>query len=264
MVYTTTSIKPVIGKILRDTKLTDMTYADDIIEWIGEAMERMLIRYRLGKTYKELEITDHSHKIPCELVTLDAVFYNGVRLRKGTSSVDVRVTAWDAVKNTIDSYFVSDPTVTPENVNEQNYSLVKGADIKYQAYPLSSADFYTLKYDYIETSFKEGNIIICYTKRPSDDEGYPLIPDLQETRDAIFWYVCSKLVFTGYKLPIPEATFTFCDDKATQFFRKAKDIIRTQSEDEKEAMVQVLNNLIPPANYYETFFMGAEQRKYVE
>lgn len=264
MVYTTTSIKPVIGKILRDTKLTDMTYADDIIEWVGEAMERMLIRYRLGKTHKKLEITNHSHKLPCELVTLDAVFYKGMRLRKGTSSVDVRVTSWDAVKNELDTYFISDPTVTPENVNTQNYSLVRGEDIKYQQVPLSTSDFYTLKYDYIETSFTEGDVIICYTKRPVDEFGYPMIPDLQEARDAIFWYVCSKLVFTGYKLPDPVATFEFCDDKATTFFRKAKNIIKTQSEDEKESMVQVLNNLIPPAHYYETFFMGAEQRKYVE
>lgn len=250
-----------MGKILRDTRITDMTYADDFIEWIGEGLNRMLIRWRLNPTHKVLEIKDHQAKLPCGLVTLNGVIYNGQRLRLGASEIDVRVKTWNKSTN-VDSFFQLDTTVTPEDVNDMDYRMVRGLDLK-QLTTITTTDFYQLRYDYIKTSFKEGCIIILFRKQDTDKEGYPLIPDLQETRDALFWYVCSKLCFTGYKLPDPAMDFKFCDDKAEHFFSRARKIIKTQSLDEQETAVQMLNNLIPPSNYYETFFTNAEQRKYV-
>jgi len=265
MVYKTTSVKPIIGRVIRNTRMTDMTYADDILEWIGEALNRMMIRWRLEKTHKVLTVSNHSAPLPCGLVSLAAVVYNGYRLRKGTGSIDVRIKAWRDVEGDIDSYFVTDTNIKAEDLNAQNYTILRGENIKKDT-TLSTGfgEYYDLQYDTIKTSFEEGEITICFTKSPVDKEGYPLVPDLEEAREACFWYVCSKLVFSGYTLPNAEMTYSYCDAKATQFFRKAKNIIKEQSEDEKEATVQLLNNLIPPQHYYETFFIGGEQRKYVD
>jgi hypothetical protein len=262
MVYKTTSIKPIIARIIRNTRITDMTYADDMMEWIGEGLNRMMIRWRLEKTNKVLEIKNHSAKLPCGLVTLNAVIANGQRLRKGTSSIDVRIKNNIVSTDDLATYFVHDTTIKPEDLNQQNFQLLRGEDIKMEASLLIGA-FYDLQYDYIKTSFCDGYVTIAYTVAPVDKEGYPLAPDLEETREALFWYVCSRLCFTGYKLPDPSMDFKFCDKQATKFFRKAKNIIKEQSVDEKEAQVQLLNNLIPPDNYYSTFFMSGEQRKYV-
>ena len=261
MVYLQTSVKPVIGRVIRNTRMTDMTYADDILEWIGEALNRMLIRWRLEATYKVLDIKDYSATLPCGLVTLNGVLYNGCRLRKGTASYDVRIGSWSELVENQESYFVHDTTIQSTDINAQNYTLLRGQDLK-QVSTADSSNFYQLQYGTIKTSFKEGQIVIFYKIAPVDKEGYPLVPDLEEARQALFWYVCSMLAFSGYKLPNPEHNYEFCEFRAEKFFRKAKDIIKEQSEDEKEATVQLLNNLIPPPNYYESFFAGGEQSKY--
>lgn len=269
MVYTTTSIKPVIGRILRNTRITDMTYADDFIEWIGEGLNRMLIRWRLNPTNAVVKIKNHTGSLPCGLVTLNGVIYNGSRLRLGTGQNDVRVHSF-APAATIDSFFATKTTVPPTtiipiipiSVNEQDYRLIRGLNLT-QITTVNTIDYYQLQYNHIKTSFSDGVIIILYRQLDLDKEGYPLIPDLEEAREALFWYVCSRLCFTGYKLPESAMDFKFCNAEAEKFFRKAKDIIKIQSTDEKESQVQLLNNLIPPQNYYDTFFINGEQQKFV-
>lgn len=261
MVYTTTSIKPVIGKILRNTRLQDMTYADDFIEWIGEGLNFMLVRWRLNQRTHVATIKNHSAPLPCGLQTLNGVIYQGARLRLGTGQIDVRVQPFTA-ETDVSSYFQHDTEVTPEDVNDQNYIMTRGLNVK-QIQSIVINDFYQLQYNHIKTSFKEGEVVLLYRKLDTDSEGYPLIPDLEEAREGLFWYVCSRLVFTGYKLPDASMTFDYCDKKATYFLGQAKKIIKEQSTDEKESTLQLLNNLIPPSNYYETFFIGGEQRKYV-
>lgn len=263
MVYMTRSVDQVIARVIRTARLSDLTYADDILEWIREGMGRMLIRWRLDKLHQELTVANYTASLPCGLVSLAAVQYKGRRLRKSTSSVDIRCLKWRDVKNDINSYFLTDTTVQPEDVNSQNITLLRGLNIEEVNQNLETSDFYDLQYNKIKTSFKEGCITIYFTKQPVDKNGYPMIPDLEEAESALFWYICAQLNFTGYKLPDNTLDFKYCDAKATEFFRKAKNIIKTQSEDEKESTLQMINNLIPPQNYYNTFFVGGEQRKYV-
>lgn len=267
-VYKTTSIKPIIARVIRNTRITDMTYADDIMEWIGEALDRCMIRWKLEKTHKVLEITNHSAKLPCGLVTLNAVLFKGHRLRKGTSTIDVRI---KPVRNAdeLNTYFVTDTTIQAEDINSQNIDLLRGVNIvesnsiSQDSSEHPSHHWYDLKYDYIQTSFREGCITIAYRIQDIDAEGYPLAPDVEELREGIFWYVCSKLVFTGYKLPDASMDFKFCDAQSKLYFRKGKNIIKHESEDDKENQIQLRNNLIPPDNYYHDFFINSEQRKYV-
>jgi len=266
-VYKTTSIKPIIARVIRNTRLTDMTYADDIMEWIGEGLDRCMIRWKLAKTSKKLTISNHSAKLPCGLVTLNGVIFQGHRLRKGVNTIDIRITRTSEKELT--SFFITDTTIQPSSINSQNIDLLRGVNIVEPAFNEGERDnsperhFYDLQYDYIKTSFKSGFITIAYRTQDIDEEGYPLAPDLEELREGIFWYVCSKLCFTGYKLPDPKIDFVFCDAKSKEYFRKAKNIIKSPSEDDKENEIQLRNNLIPPDNYYESFFIGAEQRKYV-
>lgn len=264
MVYRGTTVKPVIANIIRTARLRDMTYADSMLEWIAEGLNRMRIRWRLEKAYQVVTVKNHLAPLPCGLVTLSAVIYNGGRLRKGTSSVDSRVLPWKHVENDLASYFVTDTTIQAEDINSQNINLIRGVNIKQaDQYVLDPKEFYQLKLNHIQTSFKEGTIILCYTKQELDKDNYPLIPDIAEARTALMWYVLAQLCIGGYKLPDPKMDHDYCDARAEKFFRKAKNIMRTLSEDEKESAVQLLNNLIPPQTYYEEFFAGAEQRKYV-
>lgn len=262
-IYNTTSVEPTIAKIIRDTRLQDMSYANDLIEWIGEAVDFMRINYRLPKAYKVVTVKNHIVELPCGIATLDAVWYNGGRLRRGTSTIDPRFKAWKEVKDTdLGTYFYTDTNIKPEDVNQVNSILYRGDTIKQDTADDSSTAFYLLEYNTIKTSFKSGTIVLFYKVRNLGPDGYPLIPDVAEAREAILWYVCSKLLFTGYKLPI-DIDFKACESRASMYFRRTKNIIKEPDQDEKEAALQLLNNLIPPQHYYETFFTGGEQRKFV-
>jgi len=252
MIYLSKSLKPVVAKIIRDTRLTDMTYMNDVLDWIAEALLFMEIKWRLEKTYKELIVTNHNAKLPCELAQLNAVQYNGCRLRKGIGTRDVRVKEL-ATSAVLSSYFVHDTAIKTTDLNAQNYIILRGQDINL-ATSNSAGDFYNLHYNNIQTSFKEGTIIIYYRKRDVDKDGYPMIPDSVNVREAIFWYVCSKLLFTGYKLPLP-FTYDQLEEKANTFLARSRGEQTMQSEDDKETMLQMHSSLIPPDNY-NTFFEG--------
>lgn len=265
-VYKSTSIKEVIGRVIRISRTTDLTYADDIIEWIGEGIGRMLVRWKLKRYFQTLDIKDNMSKLPCGLQSLNGVFYKGHRLRVGTGSVDARV---QPVANLIlgtdpnnsQTYFKAstDPKLI---ANEQELAYIRGSDIV----PIKSQsiqDFYQLELDYIKTSFETGSIDIYYRRIDVDEEGYPLIPDLEEAKLALQWYVLGNMCMTGYKLADPRMDYEFCEERANRYFNRAKNMIKTPSEDELESAKNLLVNLIPPSNYYETFFIGGEQRKFV-
>ena len=69
-----TSVKEVIGRIVRNTRLNDSSYLDDMLEWIPEGMDQLETRYQLKSKSETLEVVEHvSKKLPCGLVHIDAV-----------------------------------------------------------------------------------------------------------------------------------------------------------------------------------------------
>ena len=258
MVYNTVSTESVVSRIIRNCKLQDATYADDIYEWINEAVDQLLIRWRLPRTYKKIDITDHVEALPCELVVLDAVVYNGQRLRLGEGILDNKAYPLQPLKKDITTYF-SD-TTSPEWVNQQDYSILRGLDLT-AVDTINTIDFYNIEPGYIKTSFETGSIWIFYKIRKTDKYGLPLIPDIEAAKEGIFYYVAGKLLFSGLKLPNPDVTIGYCDERSSILLKKAKSTIKSMSMEEKESQLQMWNNLIPPQGYYSQFFINAEQPK---
>lgn len=253
--YTYTSIYEIVSRITRNIKITDVTYADDVLEWIGEGIGRLKIKSRLNKTNKELTIKNYTAKLPCGLNTVDGVIYNGCRIHYGFAVVDPRVVHdQDEIKD-LDSFFVHDTSK-----NYQNIELIRGLDLKEVQKKTITNDYYYIELGYLKTSFKEGCVTLLYKESPTDEEGYPLIPEIETAKEGLFWYVTSKLVFSGFKLADPRHDFSFCDDKAIKFFRQAKNEIKSLGLDEKESMKNKWVRLIPPNNYYENFDINVEQR----
>jgi len=48
------------------------------------------------------------------------------------------------------------------------------------------------------TNKHHGFIKLAYKAIPTDERGYPLIPDLASYQDAVYWYVVRKLNFPKY------------------------------------------------------------------
>lgn len=260
MIYNTVSARVVIARVLRNTRLTDLTYANDILEWLNEAVNRMRTRHQLVPDNKVLKVVDHIAKLPCGLVTIDGIYYNGQRLRLGIGATDTRVKFF---KNTTpaESYFASDPTDEAYQ-NTQDYKLVRGQDLK-MATTSNSQDYYITYPNHIQTSFQYGNVILLFRKQIVDDEGYPMIPDNEHFELACFWYIMGMLAMTGYKHNDPKMDYDYCDQQFLKYSRIAKNKIRIPSEDRRESMKEMFVNLIPPQGYYETFSIGLEQPKHL-
>lgn len=262
MVYKYCSSDEVISQILRRTRLTDATYADDILEWLRDGLNLMRVRNMLVPSYKVLEVSQNITALPCGLITIDGIFYNNHRLRHGTGVIDTRIAPASKLEQTFDSYFTTDTTTDGWTKNEQSYLLARGDDIRPNA-PVSQGDYYIPYPNHIQTSFSEGCVTIFYRKMPTDKKGFPLVPDEENTKFALFWWIMANLSLSGYKHNDPRMDFEYCESKYKRYAHKGKGIIKYWSVDKREAIMNLTVNLIPPQGYYDLFFVGGEQPKTV-
>lgn len=254
-VFKTTSIKETIGRLVRNTRITDSSFMDDLLEWVPEAMDKMKTRMQFTLHSKTLTITNYSAKLPCGLVHLDAVAYNGSRLREGSSVADSKnMPSVGSNNGTTTSIYVPDTDVTIENHID---SRVEGSDLTTISNSESGA-YYKIQLDYIQTSFEEGEVTIYFLKRPVDKQGYPLIPDNEDYKEAIYWYGRMKMIEAGWEDPVFNWQKCF-DNFYNTFAPRAIIDISYPSVDTMERIRQSESRLIPPFHLYEDFFTNAEQ-----
>lgn len=159
MIYQSVSIKPVIARVIRNTRTQDSSYTFDMNEWIPEAMGYMKTQVALSSKYKDIEIDFHKGILPCSLHTLIAVSYQGCRLPEGN-----KTRAYDSI-------------------NLPNHRTAS----------------YNVEMGFITTSFSSGSVRLYYDAQPTDDDGLPLIPDNEDYKEALYYYCRAKMIGTGYK-----------------------------------------------------------------
>ena len=258
------SVEEVISRIVGNLKLVDLTYADDFLVWIPEAMDAMKTRYALEPNGQELKIVNHSTKLPCDIDEMVGILYNGSRLRYGADKIDPRIAPKKRlaeIKNILS--FKTDVT-SEVHRNQADYDFVRGLDLIQASTDESSQEYYILSMNTIQTSFEEGTILLYYLSRPTDDQGYPLIPDNESYKKALEWYCYSQMVFSGYSLPDPKMDYDYCDARYLKHKVQAVAELRdTNRSDRLERTKRRLVSLIPPQNYYSKFFIGSENQNYI-
>lgn len=71
-----------------------------------------------------------------------------------------------------------------------------------------------IHFDKIMLGAKEGEIILHYLAMPTDERGFPMVPDDNEFINALYWLIVSKLILRG-DLKHPEISFQYADDRWT-------------------------------------------------
>lgn len=176
------SVKSIIAKLFRDLRLKDLDAFTDIIEWCAEALE--LIHVNPQYTYKSAPIciTNYKGELPDDYIGIDVVEYRGYSLKYASNSFGPQ----DTTK--ANSY------LTPYSYNQakiENAVFVDPADVNY----FPNRDSIKIDGGYIKTSFKEGNILIHYLAMVKDCDGYPMIPDNQSFKEALYWYTTYKYLY---------------------------------------------------------------------
>lgn len=265
MVYEYCSSEEVIAQLMGRIKLTDATYADDLLNWLRDGINMLRLRQIVTPAVKIITINNHIGCIPCGTVHIDGIVYKGQRLRIGTGKVDARINDKNCkfLASNSETYFAADVNSDGYTKNEQSYLLLRGDDLKGALDNCTTGAYYVPCPNHIQTSFEEGCVTFYYRKMPVDDNGYPLIPDEENLKFGLGWFLMAMLSMGGYKHADARHDYSFCMRESKHWIKKGKGIIKYPSTDQREAHVNLRVNLIPPYGYYEKFMIGGEQPKFV-
>lgn len=268
------SAKQVLLKVVRNTgyKLPSM-YHDDILEWIPEGIDmiqvtRSLERKSSGDIDKpgQLLVSNHCVKLPCGYISMLAVEdENGRSIPEGGDITDLSSPTTQMhqdAENIRPTVFSVNPLVhqtqdgTP-TTQPGSTVPVYGEDLEKQSDLSTTRNYYIISGNYIQTNFESGFIKIHYTSLPVCSEGYPLIPDNENFKTALYWYVIMMLIGAGYEHKV----FTFREAKSywDEYAPRAMAEISYPSIDSMDRVYKSTVRLIPPHHYHSDFFTNSEQ-----
>ena len=264
MIHTTVSIQEVIARVIRNTRIQDTSYIQDMNEWIPEAMGYMRTRMELKYSWADIEIEFHKGKLPCGLIHIMAVEHNGYRL-KYSNTIKHYATGHDMRHNHQGAE--NQPSVFVSSIYTQNQAPYTGfenhiwkSDLKSFSETIKDAlccdihptEYYQIEMDYINTSMADTIVRIHYLSQPVDKDGFPLIPDNENYKEALYYYVRAKMIGCGYKDNV------FSEEQLLQRFEmyaaRAMGQIRYPSTDVMQSRIDSMVRFIPPANYWENYF----------
>jgi len=263
MIYKTTSVKEVIARIIRNTgKSLSSEYIEDMLEWIPEGIRKLQTKYTLLNTYTQIRMTGHVACIPCDLINIIAVEYQGRRLREGGDirnlTAPLPFSSYRENKDSIYGLDTSEHTNYEESYANNSYiTQHRGDDLKRINTLEYSNEYYKIQLDCIQTSFEEGVITLHYRKLPVDNEGYPLIPDNENYKTALYWYVLSMMLGAGYEHKVFKYDFAYGEFE--RFSRRAINEIAYPSVDTMERIYRAGTRLVPPEHFYNDFRINSEQ-----
>jgi hypothetical protein len=282
-----TSVKEIMGRVIDDVggKLPNH-YFDSMLEWLPQGIRMLETKYQLletstpnwcdGSPEPGAVITcNHVANLPSNMVSLIAVEDEfGQRVRLASSQVDFA--------NQTDKYSTGrggDYDARPTNFqvdvyDHQGTNAANGTD---QAVPWDGSDIkkvegngqqatYKIQGSMIQTSQESMFIKMHYLSLPSDQDGYLLVPDVEEYKQALGFYVLRQLIGAGFKHPVwngPQG-WQHYDNQWEKYMGRALGVIKYPDIDRMERLrTGFAERLIPAHQAYGDFFVGNEQMSQV-
>jgi hypothetical protein len=252
------------------------TYLDDILEYIPEGLGMLLATNALILTSSgdkdcpgEILVKNHCACLPAGFITIEGVEDEcGRRMLEGSDVTDftrptakARITPTDKDRANV---FEVDPTTyqtssgVPTTKPGTSIPLF-GEDIVQSTPQNRTNDYYRISGNYIQTSFECGYVKLHYWALPVDKEGYPLIPDNENFKQAIEWHVIRRLIGSGYEHKV--FSYQFADEKFEFYAARALTEVSYPSADSMARLHHLTVRLIPPSTYHEDFGIGYEQQE---
>lgn len=125
---------------------------------------------------------------------------------------------------------------------------------------------YFIKPGWLVTNKNKGYIKLAYKAVALDERGYPLIPDLNSYKEAIYWYVVMKLSFpkfmegtlsgrgTKYSAKYSQSSYYFLQQQWNFYRNQAYAEAMMPTADEMQSIKNSWHQLIPDMNSNDTFF----------
>lgn len=288
MVYKMISSKTVIAKVMADLSLNEEEIKiSDIKNWINEACLNIGSVNQLEHKVVVLPLNQYQCKLPCDLERLNSVAYSTnscggwIPMKKTTGTFSVydakcnctncemllqdnallplvknlfgvyndkdalaKLNSDDKIRKTL-STLINNYTVCSKN---GDISLINGTNF-------SNSVQYDLKPGYIISNVPDGYIKLSYHAIHTDEEGMPMIPDIQSYFEAIYWYVAMKLYYPKYlKGDVPQHVY-YDMKRSYNFYRKqAYAEAMMPNQDEMTNIKNTWHTLVPEIDEESTFF----------
>lgn len=178
----TISLKNVISKVYSGLNIKDEDNLVNIIEWLGEAISKIKADAQLETKQYTLCVENHKAELPCDMVYLEEVDYKGRQMSK--ASADKLIHHHQSDLGLYNQYFSVDIRKLANKCFEVG-----------QRYVYTDGEYFKIENGWFKTSFQKGEVNITYKKFPTDDEGFPLVPEEESYREALFWYVAWKYFY---------------------------------------------------------------------
>lgn len=123
---------------------------------------------------------------------------------------------------------------------------------------------YTIKPGWIMCNVPCGFLKLSYSAIPTDEDGYPLIPDLTSYKEAIYWYVTMKLKYPEYLNGKMNREIYYDIRRSWNFYRnQAYAEALMPNEDGLESIKNNWNKLMPEFRDHNTFYSHTGERQVI-
>lgn len=297
MIDKLTTSKEIIAKIIADYDLKeDEIKITDIREWIGEGMEKIGAVQQLEHKVANLKICDYQAKLPCDLYRLNQVAFSfenscgWLPMRKVTNSFGIYKKCGECdpkmliqdnallplVKNIFNLDNDKDALETLNS--DQNIKQTLSALVNQYTVPSNNgrlivgnpATFntslqYSTKPGYITVNVPCGWVKVSYHAIPTDEDSMPMIPDLTSYKEALMYYIGTKLLYSKWIKGQVSNEIYYTIKRSWNFYRKqAYAEAMMPSTDEIRGIQNSWDRLYPERDEHSSFFeyLGDQQHIY--
>jgi len=284
----------VINKVQRTFKPQGSSWIKESIEDIGWAIQA--IGYHAGfekrsTQFPYLVVQNNRAKIPCDVERIIAIeqilpksTFRNILNADGTTPIEV------LLQNQLLNFDPSQVVDTDDNDAEeraiinaidlqnlkvpsncfQSLRMRKGSDIT-NAGQLTdprttlvqpNESYYDLNSDYVITSFSTGLIKLHYVGFAIDDKNYPKVIDDADYKMCIEWYLCTQLLYKGYK-NAAGIDYKYAFEMYEMYRLRAENACKVMSLDSAETFRNSWSRYVQGSEISGDFFMNNEQPVYI-
>jgi len=222
------SIKTVLAGLYRDLGYNTEINELDLIEWCSEALMLIGTYSQLIEEVKCLDICNHQALLPLNFYKLIDISHKGKPMHWGTNTL------------------------------AHSYGC-EGCKIKQCC---TEHEFFISDY-HIKTQFKEGAVCLNYLAVPTDDEGFPLIPDdvyFDKALKSYCTYMLDRIEFR--KMKLPEVAYRDSEKDWLFYCSSAKGAANMPNAAQMENLKNIWVRLIPQQNQYNHHFKGLSKQEH--
>lgn len=234
MIRTFVSLKNVISKVYRDNGTNDELPFADCVEWISEALAFIGAFSQFEVKSAKLTVANNKASLPCDFINLIDISHNQLPMYYKGKSLLTNYFCTDCKINMFDNGWINDIY--------RNYFYFQGNNIV--------------------TSFSDGEICFTYTAIPTDEEGYPMVPDSVSYMRACSSYVTSMLDRREWRRGrISDKVYNESKQDWDWNCAQARGDANLPSLAELENLKNTIVRLIPQQSQYSNFFNNSPERK---